>query len=59
MLHKQALYVKRFHFAINEEESPMGPVWVNIESDQLERLLDYLVPQTDKGHVLEVDYIPE
>jgi predicted RNA binding protein with dsRBD fold (UPF0201 family) len=59
MLHKQALYVKRFHFAHSEDESPMGPVWVIIESDQLERLINYLVPQTEKGHVLEVDYIPE
>lgn len=59
MLHKQALYVKRFHFAHSEDESPMGPVWVTIESDQLERLINYLVPQTEKGHVLEVDYIPE
>lgn len=59
MLHKQALYVKRFHFAHSEGESPMGPVWVTIESDQLERLINYLVPQTEKGHVLEVDYIPQ
>jgi len=59
MLNKQALYVNRFHFCHSPDESPMGPVWVKIESDNIIRLLEYLVPHTIKGHPQEVNYLPE
>ena len=59
MLHKQALFMKKFHFCHSVEESPMGPVWIKIESDDILRLLDYLVPHTIKGQPQEVNYIPK
>ncbi len=58
MLHKQGLFVQRFHFCHSPEESPMGPVWINIKSDDITRLLEYLVPHTVKGQPQEVDYLP-
>ena len=58
MLHKQGLFVQKFHFCHNPEESPMGPVWINIKSDDITRLLEYLVPHTIKGQPQEVDYLP-
>ncbi|MHA1728376.1 MAG: hypothetical protein ACTSWY_06555 [Promethearchaeota archaeon] len=59
MLNKQALLMRKFHFCFKPDESPMGPVWVRIESDSIERLLDYLVPDTRDGTPLEVDYVPD
>ena len=59
MLNKQALYMNKFHFCYTPEESPMGPVWIRIESDNIIRILEYLVPHTIKGKPQEVDYIPE
>ena len=58
MLHKQGLFVQKFHFCHTPEESPMGPVWINIKSDDITRLLEHLVPHTIKGQPQEVDYIP-
>ena len=51
--------MKKFHFCHSVEESPMGPVWIKIESDDILRLLDYLVPHTIKGQPQEVNYIPK
>jgi predicted RNA binding protein with dsRBD fold (UPF0201 family) len=59
LLHKQGMFMGKFHFCDNPYDSPMGPVWVRIESDNIERLLEYLTPQTEHGVTLEVDYIPE
>ena len=59
MLHKQALFMKKFHFCHSVKESPMGPVWIKIESDNILRLLEYLVPHTIKGKPQEVDYMPK
>ncbi len=58
MLNKQALFMKKFHFCHSPEESPMGPVWIRIESDDIHRLLEYLVPHTIKGQPQEVNYLP-
>ncbi len=58
MLHKQGLFVQRFHFCHSPEESPMGPVWIKIKSDDITRILEYLVPHTVKGKPQEVDYLP-
>ena len=59
MLHKQGLYMSKFHFCHDVGESPMGPVWVTIESDNIEDLVNYLTPHTKKGRVFEVSYVPE
>ena len=59
LLNKQALKMGKFHFCNSPGESPMGPVWVHIESDNIEKLLEYLVPETQKGIPMEVNYIPE
>jgi len=54
MLHKQAAFVNKFHFCHSENESPMGPIWIRIESNNIRKLLDYLFPQTKDGKVLEI-----
>ncbi len=59
MLNKQALFMNKFHFCHSPGESPMGPVWVRIESDDITRVLEYLVPHTIKGKPQEVNYLPE
>ena len=51
--------MKKFHFCHSPEESPMGPVWIKIESDDITRVLEYLVPHTIKGKPQEVNYLPE
>ena len=59
LLNKQALLMDKFHFCHSPDESPMGPVFVRIESDNIERLLEYLVPETQKGKPMEVNYLPK
>jgi predicted RNA binding protein with dsRBD fold (UPF0201 family) len=59
MLNKQALFMKKFHFCHSPNESPMGPVWITIETPNILRLLEYLVPHTIKGKPQEVDYVPK
>ena len=59
MLHKQGMFMGKFHFCDDPYDSPMGPVWVRIDSDNIQRLLEYLTPETKNGIPLEVDYIPE
>ena len=59
LLNKQALLMGKYHFCHSPDESPMGPVWVEIKSDNIEKLLEYLVPETRKGIPMEVNYLPE
>lgn len=56
---KQAAYQGSLHFAMEHGESPLGPVMVQVVSDDIERLLNWLVPPTEDGHVKEVDYQPD
>jgi predicted RNA binding protein with dsRBD fold (UPF0201 family) len=59
MIHKQFLTMGRIAVCGLEEESPLGPVMLTIQADNLPRVLEYLFPPTEDGHVLEVDYIPD
>ncbi|MBN2157397.1 MAG: hypothetical protein JW776_15230 [Candidatus Lokiarchaeota archaeon] len=59
MLNKQALLMNKYHFCHSPEESPMGPVWIKISSDDITRVLNYLVPHTIKGQPQEVSYLPD
>ena len=57
-LHKQALAVPSFHICQYEEESPLGPVEVEIHARNIVEILNYLAPQTVKGVVQELPYVP-
>lgn len=59
LLNKQALFQKKITVCSEASDSPLGPVQVQIESYNIERLVDYLFPHTKMGKVIEVDYIPE
>lgn len=50
-LNKQAAFVGKVAFA--GEESPLGPVVVEVQAPDVERLLDYLAPRTKDGKPIE------
>jgi predicted RNA binding protein with dsRBD fold (UPF0201 family) len=45
LLNKQAAYVGKINFCETEEESPMGPLFVVLSSEQINELLDRIVPK--------------
>ena len=45
LLNKQAAYVGKINFCETEEESPMGPLFVVLSSEQISELLDRIVPK--------------
>lgn len=54
-LNKQAAFVGKVSFT--DGESPMGPIVVRIQAEDLERMIDHLSPKTKDGVPLyEVDY---
>ncbi|MBD3350099.1 MAG: hypothetical protein GF364_01275 [Candidatus Lokiarchaeota archaeon] len=59
LLNKQALFMGKYHFCDRPNESSMGPVWVEIESNNIESVIEYLTPPTKDGKILEVDYVPK
>ena len=58
MLNKQALSQGYLGICQTPSESPLGPVYIKISSTDIERVIEYLFPSTEKGQVLEVDYTP-
>ncbi len=58
MLNKQALTQGHLGICQTPSESPLGPVYIKITATNIERVMEYLFPPTEKGHVLEVDYSP-
>ncbi len=46
MLNKQAAFVGTVTLCEEESESPMGPIVLEIESDQIMELIDWLAPKT-------------
>jgi hypothetical protein len=54
-LNKQAAFVGRVSFT--GEESPLGPIAVNLEAHDTEKLIDYLAPRTRDGKpIKEITY---
>ncbi|MEW6221869.1 MAG: RNA-binding domain-containing protein [Candidatus Hadarchaeota archaeon] len=51
MLNKQAAFVGRVSFT--EGESPLGPIDVTLEAEDVERLIDYLAPRTREGKPIQ------
>ncbi|MFX0114891.1 MAG: RNA-binding domain-containing protein [Candidatus Hodarchaeota archaeon] len=45
LLNKQAAYVGKINFCESEEESPMGPLFVVLSSEQIDELLDRIFPK--------------
>jgi predicted RNA binding protein with dsRBD fold (UPF0201 family) len=58
MLNKQFLTVGRINLCETEDESPLGPVYVTISGDNIEKIVNYLFPPTEDGAVLEATDIP-
>ena len=58
MLNKQALTQGKISLCETAEESPLGPVDIKIGAKNIEMVINYLFPHTEKGKVLEVDYKP-
>jgi len=55
LLNKQVASVSRV--SITNGESPLGPITVNLEAPDIERLIDYLVPRTRAGRpIREIVY---
>jgi len=55
MLNKQVAFVGRVNFT--EGGSPLGPVVVTLEAEDIERLVDYLAPRTREGKpIQEISY---
>ncbi len=57
--HKQGAFQGALHFSMEVGESPLGPVMVEILADDIERVLNWLVPRTEDGAVLEAGYQPD
>ena len=56
-LHKQAAFVGRVSF-VEEGESPLGPLRVELEAPDIEHLIDYLAPRTYRGKpIKEIRYL--
>jgi predicted RNA binding protein with dsRBD fold (UPF0201 family) len=46
-LNKQAAFMGVVHFCDTESESPLGPITVEIESDDIKSVINYITGQTD------------
>jgi predicted RNA binding protein with dsRBD fold (UPF0201 family) len=46
-LNKQAAFMGVVHFCENKSESPLGPITVEIESDDIKSVIDYLTGQVE------------
>ncbi|MFW9922091.1 MAG: RNA-binding domain-containing protein [Candidatus Thorarchaeota archaeon] len=53
-LNKQVAYVKKINFSEEEGESPLGPIRVEIEHDNIEQLIDWLAPYTKNGEEVKL-----
>ena len=58
MLNKQAAAVGKISFVDSENESPLGPIKVEIEHNDPEAVIDWLAPKTSKGVPLWENPIP-
>jgi predicted RNA binding protein with dsRBD fold (UPF0201 family) len=47
-LNKQAAYAGHVSFSAPEGESPLGPIWVIVETDNPEQLINWLAPQPEE-----------
>lgn len=52
-LNKQAAYMNNINFCEDEDESPLGPIIVEIEGDKIRELIDWLTPHTVDGKPIE------
>jgi len=48
-LNKQAAFAGKINFCDERGESPLGPIRIEIEDDDLARLIDWLTPYTKNG----------
>jgi len=51
MLHKQAAYVNKISLIDYEKESPLGPIIIEIETDNHFEVIDWLAPETSTSQV--------
>lgn len=59
LIHKQALSMGKVVLCKNKAESPLGPVYLEYEANKIEDVIEYLFPPTERGRVIEANYIPE
>ncbi len=53
-LHKQAAYVGAVSLTDDWDESPLGSIYVEIESEEIDRVIDWLSPPTVEGKPLKL-----
>jgi predicted RNA binding protein with dsRBD fold (UPF0201 family) len=58
-LHKQSAYAGHISFINSDEESPLGPIKVSVESDAIKEIVDWLAPKTSNGRPLWEKPIPK
>ncbi len=51
-LHKQSAYAGHLSFVTYDEESPLGPLRIVVEGDNLSEIVDWLAPKTKDGKPL-------
>ncbi len=49
-INKQVAFVKKINFCDEEGESPLGPIRIVIEYEDIEKLIDWLTPFTKHGY---------
>ena len=57
-VHKQAAMVGKISFCHLEGESPLGAITIKITSPQLESLIDWLMPYTRDGKIVDSNGSP-
>lgn len=45
ILHKQAAFMKNISLIDSDKESPLGAIWIEIEADNVEEVVNWLAPK--------------
>jgi len=48
-INKQVAFIGKINLCEEEGESPLGPIRIELESDNIEQLIDWLTPYTKNG----------
>ncbi len=59
LLNKQTLAVNRLSLVDDPSESPLGPVKIEVIHDDINKIIDWLVPPTRKGRPIKEYSLPE
>jgi uncharacterized protein len=59
LVNKQVLTKDKVVLCRSSKESPLGPIRVTLQSNDILELINYLFPPTEKGKVIEANFTPQ